>query len=331
MVVFLKTIAKYFYVRWEVIKFCYLEYFYLVRHLCTNRTYSKQEKLKASIILQSHIVEKGLSLKDVRPQFGVAKIKRLLEDLSFYESHFHDFQLLVFSISIIEAYIQHHEAIGVQVDSYISTHYARLRGKIPEEAWTRYHNLKGGTDSFSQEEEIQKNSFPFSTFVKTRHSIRSFTGEQVSRNQIEAALQIAEHTPSACNRQPWSIYVYNKKENIVTLLDIQSGARQFKEDVGAIVVVCSTANAFSITEGHQPYVNGALYAMNLIYAFHSLGLGTIPLNLGISHSRLEKLKKTGGISASDIPVMLIAVGHVCDEYKTACSKRFPFTDYTKFD
>ena len=40
-------------------------------------------------------------------------------------------------------------------------------------------------------------------------------------------------------------------------------------------------------EVHQAYVDGGLYAMNLINALHSLGIGTIPLSVAFGYDKLD--------------------------------------------
>jgi nitroreductase len=43
--------------------------------------------------------------------------------------------------------------------------------------------------------------------IKSRHSIRSYTEQAVSREQIEALLDVARYAPSGTNTQPWHVYV----------------------------------------------------------------------------------------------------------------------------
>lgn len=47
----------------------------------------------------------------------------------------------------------------------------------------------------------------FLEWVQTRHSVRNFTGEQVSHELLEKLLQAASSAPSASNRQPWRFAV----------------------------------------------------------------------------------------------------------------------------
>ncbi len=325
----IKQLIKPLYIRWAVHKFCRTEYKYLVKNLGTERTFQSRDKLRYSLLLQCHIIEKGLSLDDVRLGFGVPKIIRLLNDLKEYDRRYKDQEMLVFVLSIVEQYIEFHKSNNAEVDFNIMRLYGQLNGKMDSNSRQSFQRYLGGIETKSSKELFGE--FPYQEFAKSRHSIRTFTGEPVAKEIICKALEIAETTPSACNRQPWDIYVKTGKNNVMKILELQTGARQFKDKVSAIIIIASTANAFSITEGHQPYLNGGLYAMNLMYAFHSLGVGTIPLNLGIDNKRLAKIKAEAGITDASLPVLLLAIGHTPDTLKVACSKRFSYTEYTHFD
>ena len=306
------------------------EYHYLSKHLCSVNTYDKKEKLRYSLLIQSHIIEKGLSLDDVRLGFGVPKIRRLLCDLKEFNKQYGDQRLLYYVLSIVKQYISFHQEQNYDVDNVIIEDFNQLYQQLDSGNLNLYQETGGGTIEMNKS-GYQDESFQYGAFVKSRHSIRSFTGGTVPHEVIRRALEIAEATPSACNRQPWDIYVRTHKEDIIRILDIQSGARQFKEKVSALIVIGSTVNAFSITEGHQPYVNGGLYAMNLMLAFHSLGIGCIPLNMGIGISEINRIKRVLEMPDENIPVLLLAIGQVPEHFKVACSERFPFSEYTHFD
>lgn len=326
----IKTLLKPLYVRYSVAKFCCNEYQFLIRNLCTSNTYGKREKLRYSLLLQAHIIEKGLSLDEVRLGFGVPKIRRLLSDLDEYYNRYKDQKMLFFVLSIVEQYILFHKAHNYDVDHSIMGVFEKLQTLILPESREVFKSYNGGATEIDYPASFGS-PFQYDSFVKLRHSIRSFTGEPISNDVICKALEIAETTPSACNRQPWDIYVRTNKEAIIKILDIQSGARQFKEKVSALIMVGSTANAFSITEGHQPYVNGGLYAMNLMLAFHSLNVGCIPLNMGIDVKKLKRIKSELRMPDDCVPVILLAIGKVPDKIRVACSKRFSYKDYTHFE
>lgn len=311
-----------------VAKFLYPEFKHLINELASFDPHNSQRKFKEMLIMESHIIEKGLSLKDTRIGFGVPKIKKLLHELSLYDKKYNDQETLFFVLSIVEAYLHFNMEQG-ECDAEIKAMYDELKSHLKEgEAYT---NLCGGTIQLNKNDIRKHSSFDYEDFVKSRHSIRQFTGEEIPLDSIQKALAIAEYTPSACNRQPWRNYIFTKKENIIKILDIQTGARQFKNDVSCLILITATANAFLVGEAHQQYVNGGLYAMNLMLALHAMGLGAIPLNMGITRDREKAISSICGLDSSDTPILLIAVGQIPDQFEVAKSCRFPFTEYTKFD
>jgi len=326
----IKKILKPLYIRYSVLKFCLREYDYLTRHIGSSNTLESKGKMKYSLLKQSHVIEKGLSLKDVKFGFGVPKILSLLDDLEQYYQKYQDQEMLFYVLSIIRQYLDFHVSNNFDADDGIKRKYEKLAKKLKEDADTDFERYRGGALTKGKS-QVSGASFDYRAFVQSRHSIRTFKEGPVSREDICRALEMAESTPSACNRQPWLVYVRTKKENIVKILDMQTGARQFKEQVAAIIVIASTAEAFSLTEAHQPYLNAGLYAMNLMLAFHSLGLGTIPLNLGIEDRRLSSIKKELGMPDDALPVLMLAIGQIPETLKVACSRRFDFNEYTYFD
>ena len=291
-------------------------------------TYLDQQKLRYLIIKESHVIEKGLSLDDCRAGFGVPKVRALLNKIKVFTEKYSDQELLVFSLSIIRRYVEFNR-VNNSLDPEIESTFSSLAQKVSQ--WEDYKSLCGGEVIATKKEIIKATSIPFLEFVKARHSLRSFTGEPVQKELLLKALEMASFTPSACNRQPWGAYVFTKKENIIKILDIQTGARQFKDKVGALIIVTSTMKAFFGGENNQWYVNGGMYSMSLIYAIHSLGLGCIPLNMGIPQKSIDDIWSAGHIDSSQVPVLLIAVGHLPEEFKVAKSCRFPISDYTTFD
>ena len=311
-----------------VAKQLYPEFKQLIRELASFNTQNSQRKFKEMLIMQSHIIEKGLSLKETRIGFGVPKVKKLLHELSIYEKRYGDHETLYFVLSIVDAYIRFNAERGEHNEEIIRL-YKELSS--PLDSTDQYSHLSGGIIKLYKKDVSEKATVDYEGFVKSRHSIRQFTGESIPISLIRRALSIAEYTPSACNRQPWRNYIFTKKENIIKILDIQAGARQFKEDVSCLILITSTPNAFLAGEINQQYVNGGLYAMNLLFSLHAMGLGAIPLNMGITTDRIQSISNICGIDSSDTPIMLIAVGQIPEQFEVAKSCRFSYADYSIFD
>lgn len=326
----MKKIVRILYYAYSIFPVCWKEYIQLIKSFTSTNGSDEEAKLRNSIYIYTHIIEKGLSLKDVRLGFGVPKVKKLLFYLEKYFYRYKQGYILCFALSVIEKYMAFHNEHNFAVDAEIVNKYKELNDLISKETTVDTEKYDGGTKLVSRDEILGTN-FDFMSFIKKRHSVRSFTGKPVSQEDLNDALRMAEYTPSACNRQPWVIRVFTQRDNIHKILEIQKGSRQFVNDVSALVLVASTYNSFSISEKAQPYVNGGLYAMTLLYALHAKGLGAIPLNMGLSPQEIVEIKKFASLGVTDVPVLLIAVGDISDSLKVANSCRVSYKEYTKFD
>lgn len=101
---------------------------------------------------------------------------------------------------------------------------------------------------------------------------------------------MAQQTPSACNRQGWKTHIF-QGENSHKLIEWQGGCHGFEDQVNTSILVTTDLRAFLFYEVHQAYVDGGLYAMNLINALHSLGIGTIPLSVAFGYDKLDNLSQ----------------------------------------
>lgn len=298
---------------------------FVEKNLASNGISMSREKMRSYIMMQAHIVEKGLSLAEVKPWFGQPKITALISDTRAYFNQYGDKKLLYWVVSMLQAYMDFNaknEGAPVKIIEQFES-LKTLLGSFSDES------LHGGYVEVDRNVDQQR-AFNYEEFVSSRHSVRTFTGEAIDLKLIHNALKIAETTPSACNRQPWYNYVVTNKKCIEEILTIQRGSRQFKEQVSAIIITSSSAHFFFGNEYNQMYYNTGLYAMNLLLALHSEGLGTIPLNMGIDDSDLSDLREICGIPSSQMPISLIAVGVLPKHYKYAKSARFNYNDYTKF-
>lgn len=319
---FIKTLATRLYIQKRLLQ----EYAYLrVNHGNVNKS-TTINKSRASILMQAHIIEKGLSLKDVRPGFGVPKVIRLISDLKVHMDLFADNDLFAMIIPIIESYICFNRHNNM-LDSKIVALFEELKSMNAAVE----QGCSGGVCRFSKQELQPNNGFNYEKFVASRHSIRNFTGDLVEESLIRKALKIAETTPSACNRQPWHNYVFTNKNNIKQIVELQGGGRQFSDDIGALILIASSADSFFGDEIGQHYVNGGLYSMNLLLALHSLGLGTIPLNMGLPMQKIKAIRKLCNMQNNEMPILLIAVGIIPETLDVAVSHRFQYEQYTKFD
>ena len=289
----------------------------LRKYNASNHTSSDIEKMQYTILRLNHTLEKGMSMRNPRKGFGQQKAVRLIELLNHYCDLYlsSDKNFLQYPISTIYSYISYTIASGVEMPG-IQDAFKRLINKIGLDC----KDSLGGIVTVTKGEILKNASGNFESLLESRHSIRYFDSEVPQREKIEQALRLAQKTPSACNRQGWKTHVFMCDKS-VELLRWQGGCNGFEEEIKCAILVTANLKAFFYYEVHQAYVDGGLYAMNLINAIHSLGLGTIPLSVGFNYKKLKELGCKFEIPDNEVPIVIIGVGVLQDKFKIAVSER----------
>ncbi|MFJ7185425.1 nitroreductase family protein [Lysinibacillus xylanilyticus] len=297
------------------------------RYSATNDSKFTREAHKAELIFYYHKIEKGLSLKNIKPFFGVKAVEYLIDSLYQYVEKYGFDNVANIAYANIDSYFKFHEKI--ENKELIIPLEGEFRSKI---------DGIGGINNISNEYyginiikksdiQLQNN---FNELCNKRHSIRQFTDENVEMETIYNAIEIAQNTPSVCNRQASRVYIIDNKERMKEALKYQNGNAGFEEDINKLIIITSELNDFKTSnERNQPYIDGGMYAMSLIYALHSLGLGTCPLNLALDSDIDIELKRKINIPENQVLIMMIAVGHIPEEVPVAASKKINIAEVVK--
>lgn len=287
-----------------------------IKYNASIHTDNDIEKMQYTLLRENHTIEKGLSLKNPRKGFGQQKVLKLLKRLNKYFDVYGktDKEFLIYPLGTIKHYIHYTKSTGVEIP-IIEREYKILMEK------SGFVDVKeqGGIIQVSKDEILKKCNSSFESLLNSRHSIRYFSKETVTKDIIEKALNLAQRTPSACNRQGWHTHVFQGEES-VRLIKWQGGSHGFEDEIRTSILVTANLKAFLYYEIHQAYIDGGLYAMNLINALHSLGLGTIPLSCGFTHDKLKKLVDFD-IPQNEVPIVIIGVGNLLENFNVAISKR----------
>ena len=263
-------------------------------------------------------------MRSPKKGFGQEKVKRLLERLNLYFNKYGqlDIEFLAYPLATIQHYIDYTKSKGIKIDE-IEYEFNKLLKKsklvIPNYA---------GVVQVSKDQVLNECNKSFESLLFSRHSIRYFSNVPVQNEIIEKALNLAQRTPSACNRQGWKTHIFQGEKSI-ELIKWQGGSRGFENEIKYSILVTANLKAFLYYEIHQAYIDGGLYAMNLINALHSLGLGTIPLSCGFTHHKL-KLLKDFNIPENEVPIVIIGVGHLLDNFNVAVSERKKISETNSF-
>ncbi|WP_415717095.1 nitroreductase family protein [Maridesulfovibrio sp.] len=178
--------------------------------------------------------------------------------------------------------------------------------------------------------------------ILQRHSVRSFTPEAVSSEDIAALIEAARLAPSSLNSQPWRFKVVQDKDILKRFgeKDI-SRTQSWLADAGAIIVCCadisgyvkdSQASAFFYRENDlitgdtmdgideyveressaDAYAKFGASAMNVGISASFMMLRAVELGLGTCWVGMydeQKVKELVGIDSELRVVGLFAVGH----------------------
>jgi len=103
--------------------------------------------------------------------------------------------------------------------------------------------------------------------IKTRRSIRRYTGDVVSDEDINKVLEAGRWAPSADNSQPWTFVVLRSREVKEKLAGTLPCGKFLSQAALGIAVVIDEAASSNAVE------DGAAATQNVLLEAHSLGLG----------------------------------------------------------
>ncbi|WP_220154077.1 nitroreductase family protein [Rossellomorea aquimaris] len=271
---------------------------------------------ETDLIYYYHKIEKGLSLPNPRIGFGQKVVNHLLSILNHYIKQYGWDNVSIAALNTLYSYYYFNEKNDLRLNE--------LLNKLEELSKTIdaiSRPTVGGIDEVKKV-DIDKSNIDFKEFAFSRYSIRNYAPGNVSIDLIKEAVYIAQKTPSVCNRQPWRVYVYSNEEDKINILKYQNGNVGFGDGASKILIVTSELKDFrGPRERNQSYIDGGMYSMSLIYALHSLGVGSCALNLAVSPQTETELKNTANISESEVLIMMIAVGNLPKKLNVASSPR----------
>ncbi|AOY79093.1 nitroreductase family protein [Moorena producens JHB] len=280
--------------------------------------YSTKIRHQGRIIAHYHVIEKGLSLKTPRTGFGTDVVNNLLSILNSYHKQYGLDEIGQVALNTLFSYYQFNLSRG-QDNQELLNELNYLKSTIPQKVICI---TEGGVKHVVKEDIVKPANFNFREFVNSRHSIRNFASGTVPINLIEDAVSMALRTPSVCNRQTWKVHLFSDAEIKKKVLSHQNGNRGFGDTADKILIVTSDLNYFTVPgERNQGFIDGGMFAMSLIHALHSLGIGTCCLNWSVTYKVDQALHRNAGISDSEIIIMMIAIGQLPEQFCVAQSSR----------
>lgn len=282
-------------------------------------------RMHTDLFIRAHALEKGMSIGNTRYGFGKPKALSLISDLQRYLDLGGDRRFAEESCSILLHYVDYNKRGGAEMSDVSE----RLTPLMNANGFK--HLEEGGIYRLNHEEIREKAMMPFDEFSQSRFSVRDFGQIPISKESIAKALKLCERTPTACNRQSQRIHVYLDKDKAQKLLSLQRGCNGFYQDMQGCILVSSNMGCYGFQEINQMYVDGALYAMNLMYALHFYDIANIPLTMAHKAIVIQQIKHEMNLPENEQPVLLIGIGSYKESWKVAQSNRTDWRDYTTWN
>lgn len=272
----------------------------------------KNINYKSLILIYSHSLEKAFTLKSRRREFGYEKAKKLLIAIQKFKIiDKNDNQVLNLGLATLYKYCE------------FFPHYKDLKKGIQN---FKYLQLKSneyvGFISQNKKEILSRSFLDFEKFAKSRHSIREFSEKKIKLSKVQEAINIAQFTPSSCNRQPWNALVLNDDE-VIKAKKLLTGFKGFEKPFTGLIAVCSNLCVYNgEKERNQVYIDGGLYAMTLTFAMHSKGIATCLMNWSVTKERDKQLKEMLNLESHIKVIVFIAYGNYTEDFNVTKSYRF---------
>lgn len=291
-----------------------------LRYLKYSRTLGSdnREKLIGTIILQYHVIEKGLTMPKTRPGFGQERVTSLCKAcLNYVDKYGLDDVQLKHAIGVVLEYEEFQKEQNFPVKQSVADFISKVKSLVKSK------DIKVKQIITNRTEYFKYINSPFPEFSGSRSSVRNYSKEEVPLIKIQKALEIARNTPSACNRQSWRTYIIIDRHLIGKVLEEQGGNRGFGHLIDKLIVVTGELGGFCYTnERHQVFIDGGMYAMNLLYALHYNEIAVCIMNCSFDYQKEQYIKQFVNIKESEVLIAMIGCGIPPEEFKIAVSTRY---------
>ncbi|MBT0652858.1 nitroreductase family protein [Geomobilimonas luticola] len=140
--------------------------------------------------------------------------------------------------------------------------------------------------------------------IRTRRSVREFTAEPVTPEQVTEILSAGRWAPSGLNNQPWRFVVVRREGKRQELAALTKYRRIIDGAPLAIAVFCDREAMYNDTKDHQ---GAGACLQNMLLAVHGLGLGAVWL--GEILNRSAEVNAVLELPARYELMAVLAVGH----------------------
>lgn len=142
--------------------------------------------------------------------------------------------------------------------------------------------------------------------IHSRRSVRQFTDEPVTDDQLEMMLRAAMAAPSASNGQSWRFVTVRDRERLDRLASATTFATPLRRAPLGIVVC---ADRLQLKYPGFWVIDCSAAIQNLLLAAHAEGLGAVWIGVHPIMPYRRAVRKAIGAPPTVVPHSMIAIGH----------------------
>jgi len=146
------------------------------------------------------------------------------------------------------------------------------------------------------------------TVIHERKSVRSYTGEPVSKNDINTILRAAMAAPAAIHLLPWKFIVVTDKNKLRGLANGLPFAKMLVK-AGTGIVVCAVPEEAALGSKEFAILDCTCASENILIAAEALELGAVWTAVYPNNELMDFVRKELNIPKHIIPLNVIPVGH----------------------
>jgi nitroreductase len=154
--------------------------------------------------------------------------------------------------------------------------------------------------SYSQDNEVISN-------IKNRKSVKHFTGDQVSNEDLNIILKSAMCAPTAVNKQPWNFVTVTNRKTLDELAEKLPSAKMLFQ-AGAAIIICAIPEKAYDNKIEFAVIDCSLAGENILLTVESLGLGALWTAAYPDQDRMSTVRKILNIPENIIPLCVIPIG-----------------------
>jgi len=146
------------------------------------------------------------------------------------------------------------------------------------------------------------------TVIHSRKSVRSYTDQKVSRDQLTTLVKAGMAAPTAMNKQPWFFVVIDDKEMLSTLANKMMFGNMLNF-ASAAIVVCGDMRRVPDALPKFWVQDCSAASQNILLAAEGTGLGAVWIGVYPNKIAVRKVRKFLNLPRHYVPLNIISIGY----------------------